>query len=98
MAAERVDVAAGAITFETIKKRRRGVFRTVPVPPELATMLDLVFGVRGLRGQAAREPLRPWSPSTAWLRVKEVLAAAGVEGVQASPKGLRHALGVAAVG
>ena len=98
LTAERVDVAAGAITFETIKKRRRGVFRTVPVPPELATMLDLVFGVRGLRGSAARELLWPWSRSTAWRRVKEVLATAGVEGVQASPKGLRHALGVAAVG
>ena len=95
---ERVDVTAGAIIFETIKKRRRGVFRTVPVPPELATMLDLVFGVRGLRGPAARELLWSWSRSTAWRRVKEVLAVAGIAGVQASPKGLRHALGVAAVG
>lgn len=96
--AERVDVAAGAITFETVKRRRRGVFRAVPVPPELATMLDLVFGLRGLRGSAAKLPLWPWSRSTAWRRVKEVLAVAGVAGAQASPKGLRHALGVAAVG
>jgi integrase len=95
---ERVDVVAGAITFESLKKRRRGLFRTVPIPPELATMLDLVFGLRGLRGPAAKTPLWPWSRATAWRRVKEVLAAAGIEGVQASPKGLRHAMGVAAVG
>ena len=44
LAGERIDVAAGTITFETLKRRRRGLFRTVPIPPELATMLDLVFG------------------------------------------------------
>ncbi len=74
------------------------MFRAVPVPPELATMLDLVFGLRGLHGPAAKLPLWTWSRATAWRRIKEVLAAAGVEGTQASPKGLRHAMGVAAVG
>ncbi len=98
LTAERVDVAAGTITFETLKKRRTGVFRAVPVPPELATMLDLVFGLRGLRGPSAKLPLWTWSRATAWRRIKEVLAAAGIEGAQASPKGLRHAMGVAAVG
>ncbi len=98
LTAERVDVAAGTITFETLKKRRTGVFRAVPVPPELATMLDLVFGLRGLRGPAIKLPLWSWSRATAWRRIKEVLAAAGVKGTQASPKGLRHAMGVAAVG
>ena len=98
LTAERVDVATGTITFETLKKRQRGLFRTVPVPPELATMLDLVYGLRGLRGPAAKQPLWTWSRATAWRRIKEVLAAAGIEGAQASPKGLRHAMGVAAVG
>jgi integrase len=98
LTAERVDVAAGSITFETLKKRRTGVFRTVPIPPELAIMLDLVFGLRGLKGAAAKLPLWTWSRATAWRRIKEVLAAAGIEGAQASPKGLRHAMGVAAVG
>jgi len=98
LTAERVDVAAGTITFETLKKRRTGVFRAVPIPPELATMLDLVFGLRGLRGPAAKLPLWSWSRATAWRRIKEVLAAAGIEGAQASLKGLRHAMGVAAVG
>ena len=98
LTADRVDVAAGTIAFESLKKRRRGRFRTVPVPPELATMLDLVFGIRGLRGAAAKRPLWGFSRATAWRRVKEALAVAGIEGIQASPKGLRHALGVAAVG
>jgi integrase len=95
---ERIDVAAGAITFETLKKRQRGLFRSVPIPPALATMLDLVFGLRSLRGPARGVPLWPWSRATAWRRIKEVLAEAGISGAQASPKGLRHAMGVAAVG
>ena len=98
LTAERIDVATGTITFETLKKRQRGLFRTVPVSPEFATMLDLVFGLRGLRGPAVKRPLWAWSRATAWRWVKEVLAAAGIEGAQASPKGLRHALGVVAVG
>lgn len=49
LTAERIDIAQGTITFDSLKKRRRGLFRTVPIPPELATMLDLVFGWRGSR-------------------------------------------------
>lgn len=98
LTAERVDVAGATITFESLKKRKRGVFRIVPIPPELATMLDLVFGIRQRRGAATKELLWPWSRATAWRRVKEVLAAAGIAGTHASPKGLRHALGVNAVG
>jgi len=33
---ERIDFAAGAIVFETRKKRKRGVYRAVPVPPAVA--------------------------------------------------------------
>ena len=40
----------------------------------------------------------PFSRAMAWRRVKQVLAAAGIKGAQASPEGLRHAMGVAAVG
>jgi integrase len=42
LTADRVDLAGATIIFESLKKRRRGLFRTVPIPPDLATMLDLV--------------------------------------------------------
>jgi hypothetical protein len=32
---ERVDLAAGVLVFESLKKRRPGIFRSVPVPPAL---------------------------------------------------------------
>ena len=92
----RVDLAERTITLETLKKRRRGVFRVVPVPDALVELLDLVHG---LRERSTRdERLWSWSRTTAWRRVKGVLAGAGVEdGPHAVPKGFRHGYGVNAV-
>ena len=41
--------------------------------------------------------LRPWSRMTGWRAVHDVMVAARLEGPHASPKGLRHGFGVAAV-
>jgi hypothetical protein len=73
--------------FESLKKRRTGVFRAVPVPPELLDMLDLVHGIRvAQRRGAASALLWPWSRVTAWRRVQEVIAAAGIpDGPHACP-------------
>ena len=94
----RVDLDGQALVFETLKKRRTGVYRAVPVPPRLIDTLVLVHGVREARGRQRDRLLWPWSRTTAWRHVKVVMAAAGIEGPQASPKGLRHGYGVAAIG
>ena len=97
---DRVDLAAGVLVFESLKKRRAGVWRAVPVPPALLDALDLVHGVREAQAKRDRGKgliLWPWSRMTAWRRVAEVMAAAQLDGAQASPKGLRHGFGVAAV-
>jgi hypothetical protein len=36
--ADRVDLAAHSLAFETLKKPKRGIFRAVPVPPDLVTI------------------------------------------------------------
>jgi integrase/recombinase XerD len=33
--ADRVDLATGALVIESLKKRRTGIYRAVPVPPSL---------------------------------------------------------------
>jgi integrase len=38
LSADRVDLRASRLTFETLKKRKRGVYRTVPVPAAVVTM------------------------------------------------------------
>ena len=101
LTAERVDLSGRVVVFESVKKRRRGVFRAVPAPPELLDALDMVHGVREAQrrgGRAAKAPLWPWSRMTAWRRVREVVAVAGIaDGPHACPKGLRHGFGVQAV-
>jgi integrase/recombinase XerD len=94
-----VDLSGRVIVLESLKKRRRGVFRAVPVPPALLDMLDMVHGVRvAQRRGRAKAPLWPWSRMTAYRRVQEVMRVAGIaDGPHACPKGLRHGFGVQAV-
>jgi site-specific recombinase XerD len=66
----------------------------VPVPAALLDALDLVHG---LRDRATRSYLWTWSLKTAYTRVIEIMAQAGIAGPQASPKGLRHGFGVACI-
>jgi integrase/recombinase XerD len=35
LTADRVDLAAGVLVFETLKKRQVGIYRAVPIPPAL---------------------------------------------------------------
>ena len=100
LTADRVDLAAGVLVFEGLKKRRTGIFRSVPVPPALLDALDMVHGVREIqtrRGTGKSTRLWPWSRMTGWRAVHAVMQSAGLSGVPASPKGLRHGFGVAAV-
>ena len=99
LTAQQIDLSGRVVVFESLKKRRKGVYRAVPVPPELLDALDLVHGIREAqrRGQA-KALLWPWSRMTAFRRVQEVIAAAGIpDGPHACPKGLRHGFGVQAV-
>jgi integrase/recombinase XerD len=100
LTADRVDLAAGVLVFESLKKRRQGIFRSVPVPPALLDALDMVHGVRevqGRRGKGRGVRLWPGSRMTGWRAVHAVMLAARLDGAAASPKGLRHGFGVAAV-
>jgi integrase len=100
LTADRIDLGAGALVIESLKRRRTGIYRAVPVPPALLDALDLVHGIRELhasRGKGRGVHLWPWSRMTGWRAVHAVMDAAGLDGPQASPKGLRHGFGVAAV-
>jgi integrase/recombinase XerD len=90
---DRVDLGAGVLVFATLKKRQPGVFRAVPVPPALLDALDMVHGIRerqARRGKGRGERLWPWSRMTGWRAVHAVMEVVGLDGPQASPKGLRH--------
>lgn len=83
-----LDPAAGCVAIRSLKKRGRPSVREVPVPDQL---------VQQLAALPAAVLLWPWGRTTAYRYVKEVMAAAGIAGLHASPKGLRHGFGVHAV-
>lgn len=95
---ERLEYDEKIIVFETLKRRQRGIYRAVPVPDELLTMLDLVFNLGHRPAATRRERLWTWSRTTAWRRVHAVLEVAGIAGPHATSRGLRHAFGVGSVG
>jgi integrase/recombinase XerD len=91
-----IDIESGVANIETLKRRKRGVVRQVPLPPKLLDQLARVFRLRRRQRHpdlAARR-LWNWSRTTAWRRVKAVMRVAGITGTPAMPKGLRHSFGV----
>ena len=83
-----LDAARDTLTFRTLK-RRRTMFRTVPVPPEITAML---LALDRPRDRAF------WSMhrTSAWRLVCHVMEAARIDGPMACCKGLRHAFGMRA--
>jgi integrase/recombinase XerD len=66
LTADRVDLAAGVLVFETLKKRQAGIYRAVPVPPALLDALDLVHCIRELQGRRGKgRGVRLWPPGRA---------------------------------
>jgi integrase/recombinase XerD len=89
---ERVDMAGKALVFETLKRRRRGHFRSVPIPDSLTALFGQVLA-------GPESPVRIWnfSRTTAYRLVKEKMGTAGITGGMACPKGLRHGFAVACI-
>ncbi|MGI9451779.1 MAG: tyrosine-type recombinase/integrase [Geminicoccaceae bacterium] len=98
---ERVDLSEGRIIFNSLKKRREDVYRSVPVPSEYLTRLDLTFGLRQAqkRQKVKAERLWTWSRVRGWQIVKGIMEGADIaDGPHRTPKGLRHAYGINAIG
>jgi integrase len=95
---EHIDTGAGIIVIESLKKRRRGVFRAVPVPIHFLERLEAIHNLRHAQSDPKRRARRiwPWGRTTAWMLVKQVMRMIGVGPSQSMPKGLRHAFGVGA--
>jgi integrase/recombinase XerD len=99
---ERVDLSGGCVIVRTLKKRSGKLHhRAIPVPPATLDQLDLVHGIRDAHRKgptASTAPLWPWSRSTVWRRISEVMKAADIpSGPHRCPKGLRHSFGVHAI-
>jgi integrase len=96
-----------ALVFRSLKKRKVGglgrvkqpQYRTVPVPEIMINSLDLVSGIRAIKKiqRELDDPLWTMSRPTTYRLVKRVMDRAGIKGMQATGKGLRHGFGVAMI-
>lgn len=89
---ERLDESNEAIVFETLKQRKKAVFRAVPVPVQLFYLI--ADTTRLLKSNATTNRLWPWGRTTAWKHVKRAMKAAGIPGALCKPKALRHGFAI----
>ena len=93
-----VDLDAAEIRISTLKRRREH-WRAVPVPEDLVHALDVVHRLRAAQAspRVRTRPLWTVTRQAAHRQVVALMRNAGISGPQATPKGLRHSRGVAAV-
>lgn len=90
LTSDRIDPSRGVVIFESLKKRRKGIYRAVPVRKELIAALDGV-------AQGDTSPLWSWCRMTAYRRITETMELAKVSGRHANARGLRHSFAIAAL-
>lgn len=95
----RIDLEGRVIILESLKKRRSGMFRAIPVPVALLRELNRIHDIRSAQTDATRRhaPIWRFGRTTAWTSVKQAMTTAAIEGPRACPKGLRHSFAVAAL-
>jgi integrase/recombinase XerD len=98
-----IDVESCAVAIQTLKRRKAGVIRHVPLPPHLLDELERAFRISEAQRDPEQANRRIWrfSRTTAWRYIKAVMAVAhiscvsawnkdpvfGVIGIQSGPRG-----------
>ena len=85
----RIDYAKKGVVFKTLK-RRKTIFRFVPLPEHFLTKLDDVHQVEDVQKRQLGKKIWPFSRTTAWRAITDVMEKGEIVGIQATPKGLRH--------
>jgi hypothetical protein len=71
LTADRINLSEGVIIFESLKKRKKGIYRAVPVPLFVLDALELVHSIKE-KGKGGAS-VAPWNRSTAWRYVKAIM-------------------------
>ncbi|WP_064967628.1 tyrosine-type recombinase/integrase [Tenacibaculum ovolyticum] len=90
-----IDSSNKSIVIESLKKRKKGVYRSVPIPDTLLDYLNLVHEIK--RSRKKNDKVWNIARNTAFLQIKKIFKAADITGANANPKGLRHSFGVHAL-
>ncbi|MFA7588299.1 MAG: tyrosine-type recombinase/integrase [Novosphingobium sp.] len=93
LTAEQIDFDEKVVVVQSLKKRKKTHFRSIPIPDNYLEILKIITS----DAAAPNERLWPWARMTAYRYVRSVMLTAGVAGEQASPKGLRHGFAIRAI-
>ena len=95
---EHFDFEENRVAVETLKQRKRGVWRRIPLPRSFLVDLKQVHQI-GSRNAAGRAEGRiwPYGRTTGFEHIKEMFRVSEIAGAQACPKGLRHTFAVHAL-
>lgn len=83
-----LDASTNVVRIQSLKKRGRKEIRRVPVPDFLAVEL------RNFADGDESQRFWQFSRTKGWRIIKRVMTAAGISGIHATAKGLRHGFGV----
>ena len=89
-----IDFDNETVIIETLKKRKKGLFREFPPPPLLLDELHAYIKVMDLDKNSR---LWRYSLRTASRYIKRVMNEANITGIKSSAKGLRHGFAVNSV-
>ena len=93
-----IDHELKVVVIESLKKRKKGSFRTVPVPEHYLCMMRDIYDESAYpRSIAADHELWGWCRTTGYTIIKDTMAAADIAGPHACPKGLRHGFAIHAL-
>ena len=93
-----IDFSTGAVTIGTLKQRKSGVYRQVPLSDDFLRSLDNSFDLRILQkknNKTRNQLIWSWSRRHGYQIIKKIMAKAELSGEYAMPKGLRHAFAIA---
>lgn len=88
------DFGQSTVTIESLKKRRSGVYREIPIPTELAESIQQFVTDEHL---PISQKIWPFSRMTAYRYVRLIMKQIHLIGPCASPKGLRHGFAIEAI-
>lgn len=87
-----LDVSEKNVIFETLKRRKKGIFRSVPIPNDFLRLLQSIC-----KNLEPSERIWRFSRTTGYRLIKSCMKAAHISGAAASPKGLRHGFAVSCI-
>lgn len=92
-----LDFSNKTVIIQTLKRRKKGIYRQVPLPDFLLQELKSYIEIRKSHHRYSSNRLWFFSTRTASRHIKSVMEQAGIDGHKASSRGLRHGFAVQAV-